>query len=503
MNRVWRTALAAAMAFACMALIASGALAKPVGKPTKAKHGKAAKSGQLDPKFGKGGKVTIAFPAGNSGSTAPKYTLPFEFTPGHLEMAQAPGGKVVVAGATKIVRYLADGKPDASFGHGGAVNVPSPAGYAFVLAGVAVDSQGRIVLAGLARPLPSNSAPDPLLSSAAIMRFNADGTPDTGFGNGGTLVTDFGLGAPKAPGGPYLGASVGLRDVVVDSADRPVVSGAYVTEVGTSRGSAESEGFVARLTETGGLDQSFGEGGIRKISSLYSLGQLAPRSSGLLAVAEQPERPRIQLTGFTESGDLDTGFASFGFRALHFPQAPTLAVAPSGKLLLLGRPEQHRAYRSKKVKDKETGKVVAKKVRVYIQEQTVQRLLPSGAGDPSFGRSGSLTYNDPKPGSYAAIAVDSTERVYLAGRIGKHVGGSQKGAQRTDFLLARTKPNGKPDRSFGHGATVATDFGARADAFATQIAIDGKGRVLVGGGIESPQLESGGGFAIARYLPGG
>lgn len=502
MNRVWRTALAAAMICACMGLIASGAVAKPAGKPTKTKHGRAARGGQLDPKFGKGGKVTVAFPAGNSGSTAPKYTLPFEFTPGHLEMAQAPGGKVVVAGATKIVRYLANGKLDPSFGNGGTVDVPSIPGSVFVLASVAVDSQGRVVLAGLARPLPSNSAPDPLLSKAAVMRFDANGAPDTSFADGGTLVTDFGLGAPKALGGPYFGASVGLRDVVVDSADRPVVSGAYVTEVGTGRGSAESEGFVARLTETGGLDQSFGEGGIRKISSLYSVGQLGPRSSGLVALAEQSQRPYFQLAGFTESGNLDTGFASFGFRALNFPAAPTLAVAPSGKLLLLGRPEQHRTYRNKKVKDKETGKVVTEKVRVYVEEQTVQRLLPSGAGDPSFGRSGSLTYNDPKPGSYAAIAVDAKERIYLAGKIGKHAGTSKKGAQRTNFLLARTKANGKPDRSFGHGATVSTDFGARADAFATQIAIDGKGRVLVGGGLESPQLATGGGFALARYLPG-
>jgi uncharacterized delta-60 repeat protein len=498
MDRVWRTALVAAMVCACMAAIASGAVAKPAGKPTKA----SGKSGKLDTKFGKGGKVTIAFPAGNSGASAPKYTLPFEFTPGHLEMAQAPGGKVVVAGATKIVRYLGNGKPDPSFGQGGTVNVTSPAGTSFVLAGVAVDSQGRVVLAGLARPLPSNAAPDPLLSSAVVMRFNADGSPDTTFGTGGTVLTDFGLGAPKAPGGPYLGASVGLRDVAIDSQDRPVVSGAFVTEVGTNKGSAESEGFVARLTSTGTLDPTFGEGGIRRISTLYSLGQLGTRSPGYVGLAEGTERPYFRLAGFTETGNLDNGFASFGVRALSFEYAPTLAVAPSGKLLVLGGPESHRIYRKKKVKDKETGKFVTEKVRVYIKEQTLMRLLPSGAGDPSFGRSGSINYDDPQPGSYSAIAVDSKERIYLAGRIGKHAGTSKKGGQRTNFLVARVKPKGAPDRSFGkNSATVTTDFGARANAFATQVEIDGKGRILVGGGIQSPQLESGGGFAIARYLP--
>ncbi len=499
MNRVWRTALAAVMICVCLAAIAGGAIAKPATKP-KAK-GKSATAGRLDKSFGKGGKVTAAFPAGNSGGSAPKYTLPFEFTPGHLEMAQAPGAKVVVAGATKVVRYLANGKLDPSFGNGGTVNVPNPPGSAFVLAGVAVDSKGRVVLAGLARPLPSNSTPDPLLSSAVVMRFNANGTPDTSFGNGGTVLSDFGLGAPKAPGGPYIGASVGLRDVVINSNDQPVVSGAYVTKVGNSRESAESEGFVARLTETGALDLSFGEKGIRKISTLFSLGQLALRRTGLITVGEQTERPRIQLAGFAESGNLDTGFASFGFRGVSFNPAPTLAVAPSGKILLLGRPESARVYHKKKVKDKKTGKLVTKKVAVRINEQTVQRLLPSGAGDPSFGRSGSVTYNDPKPGSYTGITVDSKERIYLAGRIGKQAGSKSNGQQRTNFLLARTQPSGNPDKSFGNGATVVTDFGTRADAFATQVAIDGKGRILVGGGIVSPQLASGGGFALARYLP--
>jgi uncharacterized delta-60 repeat protein len=499
MDRVWRAALAAAMVCVCLVAMASGAIAKPTGK-AKGK-GKGSPSGRLDKGFGKGGKVTVAFPAGNSGGAAPKYTLPFEFTPGHLEMAQAPGGKVVVAGATKVVRYLGNGKADPGFGSGGTVNVPNPPGTAFVLAGVAVDSQGRVVLAGLARPLPANAAPDPLLSSAVVMRFDADGTPDTTFGNGGTLVTDFGLGAPKAPGGPYLGASIGLRDVVVDAQDRPVISGAVVTEVGIGKGSAESEGFVARLTESGGPDQSFGEKGVRKLSTLVSLGALGADSPGYIALGEATERPYFQLAGFTESGNLDNGFASFGSRGLSFGYAPTLAVAPSGKLLLLGQPETHRIYRKVKVKDKETGKVVTEKRRAYIKEQTVLRLLPSGAGDPSFGRSGSLNYQDPEPGSYAALTADSKERIYLAGRIGKHAGSSKKGAQRTNFLLARIKPKGAPDRSFGKAATVTADFGARANAFATQVELDAKGRVLVGGGLESPQLESGGGFAIARYLP--
>ena len=54
----------------------------------------------------------------------------------------------MVAGATKIVRFLANGKLDKSFGNGGVVTVSPPPGTVFVLAAAAVDSSGRTVLAG-------------------------------------------------------------------------------------------------------------------------------------------------------------------------------------------------------------------------------------------------------------------------------------------------------------------------------------------------------------------
>jgi hypothetical protein len=143
---------------------------------------------------------------------------------------------------------------------------------------------------------------------------------------------------------------------------------------------------------------------------------------------------------------------------------------------------------------------VTEKVRVYIKVQTVQRLTSSGAADPTFGHHGSLTYNDPKFGSFATIGVDAKERAYLAGRIGKPTPKKKNATRRTSFLLARIQASGYPDRSFGKEGVVITDFGG--SSFATQVTADSKGRILVGGGIVSPQLETGSGFAIARYLPG-
>ncbi len=497
----WVVLSIAALAVAFGAL-AGVAVAKPASKPSSKGKAKVAPAGEIDTSFGIGGKTTVAFPAENAGTAGPKYTLPFEFTPGHLEMAKAPGGKIVIAGATKVVRYLADGKPDPSFGTGGTIEVPRPPGALFVLAGVAVDSQGRVVLAGLSRPIPTESTPDPVLSKATVMRFNADGSIDTSFGSNGMVVTDFGFKAPAAPGGPYIGASVGLRDVTIDSSNRPIISGGYVTEL--TKYEAISEGFVARLTESGALDPSFGEGGIRTIGTFKGFSQLLNRTGGSLALGQPKEgRARNVLTGVDENGNLDPSFGSFGFRTLGSYAEPAVTVAPSGKILVLGQPEGSHYYKTETQKNKKTGKKERVKVRIDVKVQNVRRLLPSGASDPSFGRTGAINYVDPKVGSFSAITVDPQERIYLAGRIGKRVSKQANNPlQRTQFLLERFQPEGRIDNSFGKEGAVTTGFGGPSDAFATQVELVAKGRILVGGGITSPELPSGGGFALARYMPG-
>jgi hypothetical protein len=73
---------------------------------------------------------------------------------------------------------------------------------------------------------------------------------------------------------------------------------------------------------------------------------------------------------------------------------------------------------------------------------------------------------------------------------------------RRTFVLGRLNPKGTYDRSFGNRGKVTTGFGGPSSAIASQVTLDAKGRILVGGSVITPELQSGGGFAIARYLPG-
>jgi uncharacterized delta-60 repeat protein len=498
----------AAAVLLCCALLAVAAAPALARKPAK-KPGKANVAGSLDTTFGKGGKVTVAFPAETEGGVRVKYDLPYSYNSGHIEMAAAPGGKTVVAGATKMVRFLANGQLDKSFG-GGEVRIPRPPGRNFVLASVAVDSQGRVLLAGTARQMPSNTTPNPLLSSAILMRFTADGAPDPSFGDGGTLITDFGLAAPKGAGGQsYVSPSVGLRSVVVDSQGRPVISGGYVKEFGDCSYSSQaiSVGFVARLTANGALDPTFGEGGLRQVTDLASFPQVGfTPAGGLLAVGNgggscgtYEAGPTLELAGMNGDGVLDPNFGFSGFRVINsLGNAPAVTVAPSGKIDLLGPSRNSR----QRVKNHKNGKKQPKYTYIPVAEQTVTQLLPTGAADPSFSRTGSTNIVTERSASFSAIAVDAQGRLLLAGRVAKRVAPNspKNGLRRSSFLVSRMTAKGEFDRGFGNNGEVRTGFGGPASSFATQIVLLNGGRMLVGGGITSPQLSSGGGFAIAKYV---
>lgn len=447
-------------------------------------------AGRLDPSFGRKGKAMVAFPAEGSSEVGVKYEVPFQFTPGHVQMAAAPDGKIVIASSTQLVRLLANGKLDPSFGNGGVVAVERPQSQTFLLADVAVDPQGRVLLAGSVRPQPTSSTPDPLVSSAMVRRYAADGSIDPTFGNQGTVITDFGIPAPKIGPNSYFAASVGLRSMVVDSQGRPTLTGGYVSEVVSCSGGPEhavNTAFIGRLTDSGAADTSFGDGGLRQITDFGSFGQGHFLSGGNLLAVSSPKfscsgssGPRVVLTGFDTSGNLFSGFGFSGFRSVNFRSAPTLALAPSGKILLLGSRQN-----------------IAK----HKAQQMVMRLLPNGSKDPGFARIGFIRVIIPRSANLAAIAADARERILLAGHITRKLP-KGNGLRRSSFLLGRLKPKGTFDRSFGRHGSVKTGFGGPADSFATQILVDRKGRILVGGLISTPRLSTGGGFAIARYLAG-
>jgi uncharacterized delta-60 repeat protein len=178
-----------------------------------------------------------------------------------------PDGKILVAGGAfplftflgnmELVRYNPDGTLDAGFGNGGIVPTVFPHGsYAFELA---LQTDGKIVAAGTDYVNFSSEANSD--TDFALARYNADGSPDASFGNGGQVTTDF----EKLNDDAF---AVLLR------ADGRIVA------VGSSRDRLSDYDFaVARYLPNGQLDSAFGAGG--KASTDFARGFDRARTAAL------------------------------------------------------------------------------------------------------------------------------------------------------------------------------------------------------------------------------
>jgi uncharacterized delta-60 repeat protein len=130
-------------------------------------------NGNLDPTFGTGGKVASDIENHDSGASG---------------LVLQPDGRIVLGGNANgkwtLARYTASGALDASFGTGGvAENDLGPVG----VEGLALQPDGKFVAAGRAT-LPG------FASDFAVERANADGSLDPGFGSGGKVITHLGSG---------------------------------------------------------------------------------------------------------------------------------------------------------------------------------------------------------------------------------------------------------------------------------------------------------------------
>ena len=221
--------------------------------------------GSLDTGFGTGGKVTT--PIGSGDDYAHDVTVQAD-------------GKIIVSGYTKVslfdtdfalVRYNADGSLDTGFGTGGKVTTAFGTGYDEAY-GVTVQSDGKIIVAGSA----INGSED-----FALVRYNADGSLDTGFGTGGKVTTPIGTGTDTA------------YDVLVQADGKIVVAG-----------EASGTGYdfaLARYNADGSLDTGFGSGGtvLTAVSANNDFGRfVALQSDG-----------KIVVGGSSNHDDFDYDFA--------------------------------------------------------------------------------------------------------------------------------------------------------------------------------------------------
>jgi len=203
-------------------------------------------SGYLDVTLDSDGRVRINDPLG--------VQYPDEYA---NDVAVDSQGRIIVVGSLfngtdldmALWRFNDDGTPDANFGTNGLVTASNVAGGngPDVGFGVYVDGNDNIYVAGKSYGVNSNN-------DMVVWKYDATGTPVTGFGPGGFVVWD------TTFKGTSLGHDEG-HDITVDSQGRILVAG-YVSN-GTDNDLA-----VWRLDATGGFDSTFGSGGMVELLSV-------------------------------------------------------------------------------------------------------------------------------------------------------------------------------------------------------------------------------------------
>jgi uncharacterized delta-60 repeat protein len=353
--------------------------------------------------------------------------------------------------------HAAAGDLDPSFSGDGKVLTSIPgtgAGH-----GEAIDSKGRIVVAG----------PAGTTAKVAVARYLPSGKLDTSFGNNGLVLFLF----------SSSGWSTGSA-VAIDSTDRVVV-------VGQSRssGTRARDFGVARLTAHGKLDPSFSGDG-REVThvggkiSKDAANSVAIDSAGRIVAAGSSwiggQTPDFTLVRYRANGTLDPSFSGDGVARTSFgpsgDQANSVAIDSAGRIVAAGWAfDSGPGYRG-----------------------AVARYRPDGSLDPTFSGDGKSVLASSGTGNelkLVGVAVDDLNRIVTAGEV--FVNGA------TRFAIVRLRSNGSLDTSFGGGDGMAINF---PKATARSVAIDPDGRIVAAGNVQ-PVSAGPDHFAIARYTPSG
>ena len=121
------------------------------------------------------------------------------------------------------------------------------------------------------------------------------------------------------------------------------------------------------------------------------------------------------------------------------------------------------------------------------------RYTAKGSLDPSFDGDGKVAtdFGGRQDGAYD-VEIQRDGRIVVAGS-SRQGGGS-------NIALARYKPDGSLDPTFGSGGKVLTSFGAGGFDDAHAVSLQRDGKVVAAGGTRSGPTRA---FALARFLPNG
>jgi uncharacterized delta-60 repeat protein len=282
-----------------------------------------------------------------------------------------------------------------------------------------------------------------------LVRYNPDGTLDTSFGSGGTVI------------GTNLST---VQALVIQGDGRIIVAGSVQASPPTTPPTYSLA--LIRYNPDGSLDVSFGSGG-RVVSSLSG--------TRPIAMAIQPDSKIVvsfvatvgiastkdEMVRYNPDGSLDNSFGTGGTVMFTFT-VEGVAVQPDDKVIAVGQANSQFA---------------------------VARFNPNGSLDPTFG-GGVVTTTFSSNVSTANAVVIQTD--------GKIVVGGGAFDPNAAFAMARYNGDGSLDVSFGSGGKVT---GSSFDS-PPGLTLQSDGKIVAARMLPSPNVPPQG-FLLERYTPNG
>lgn len=402
-------------------------------------------SGALDNSFGELGRAAIVGGAGGFALTA---------------LVVQADGKILASGMSEknivVARLDADGKVDATFGTAGkaVANIRTQDPGEDHARALAVGPGGKVIVAGNAT----------LPNEYAVARFDGAGRPDNAFDVDGVWS--------KPHKEMDWNGEVRASGVAV-LPDGKVVFGGLATEY--RGGVPVTRAVIARLTDNGALDATFGGGAAdgwihKQAQPPISAGDPADSSDDACESIALAPGGRILCAGWTESkgatpvksffvyrvnadGTDDTSFglgsvASLAYAPASLPgSARTVHALADGRVVLSGE---------------SNGKAV------------VVRLDAQGRTDASFNTSGILTVD--------TLGTLSGEAHSVIDRDGRVLVVTSTGTE-NDIAVARVTDKGVVDATFGAGGRAITKVSAKAGEkgglYNARAGVQADGRIIV------------------------
>ena len=381
-------------------------------------------------------------------------------------------GKVVVVGRTngsnyynfEILRYNTEGSLDSSFSKDGKDTTDFFESSYSEATSVAIQSDGKIVAAGIESINSFESEVSPFAYSVA--RYNSDGSLDKTF---------------SGDGKEFNYSFAGANTIAIQQDGKIVIAG------GDESNSAAFG--IARYKTNGNLDSTFSGDGVQTTDFGYDAKSVTIQKDGKILIAGKNQNYYFTLARYNKNGTPDSTFGKNGIQTnTLIGEAISINLTKDGKIIGLGTNGISR-YNKDGFVDNSFGKngiitltagtvqsiALQNDEKIIAAGSVFVRYNKDGSRDNTFNKDGNLPLNiHPGLTSFSKTKIQKDGKVVVAGETWNGIN--------LGFVIARFNKDGSVDSTFDSDGMQTISFSSK-EHHITSLAIANDGKIVAAGSV--------------------